>query len=395
MLQEFRVDNFKSLINIVFKPQGVNLLVGANNSGKTNLCQALRFVSRSTLFPLDACVDEFVVGRSGLINFVLDKSTTDFYIRADLVDQGMSERSENLTFEYELTISSPRDKFGDAAVELEKEILRVTGGEFDDTMLLENIAGRARLLNEKDFVNGEPRYVETAVPTDATMLQRLYDREANLRANRFRDYMVNWTYYDLSPNAMRGSAHKPREIQVMPDGGNLASVLYWLKTANEREYRGLLKTIQKIDPNIDLINFYPGGEKDVFMFFEDGGAHSLSAADASSGTLRFIALAYVLLVQPKSGLSPLCIIEEPENGLYVGFLKTLFEMIDPSPGHPQIIFTSRAPYFIDLFDDLLEGIFVLDRGRGHTSMTQPDSAKVKARLEHFPLGEQHFREMWR
>ena len=87
MLQEFRVDNFKSLINIVFKPHGVNLLVGLNNSGKTNLCQALRFVSRTTLFPLDACVDEFVVGRSRLVNFMLDKSTTDFYLRADLVDQ--------------------------------------------------------------------------------------------------------------------------------------------------------------------------------------------------------------------------------------------------------------------------------------------------------------------
>ena len=43
MLQEFRVDNFKSLINIVFKPQEINLLLGKNNSGKTNLCQALQF----------------------------------------------------------------------------------------------------------------------------------------------------------------------------------------------------------------------------------------------------------------------------------------------------------------------------------------------------------------
>ena len=244
-------------------------------------------------------------------------------------------------------------------------------------------------------MNGEPRQVETAVPTDATMLQRLYDREANPRAILFRNYMANWTYYDLSPDAMRGSAHKPREIYVSPDGGNLSSVLYWLKTHNEREYRRLLKVIQKIDPDIELINFFPGAEKDVFMFFEDRSAHSLSAMDASSGTLRFCALAHVLLIQAKSGLSPLCIIEEPENGVYVGFLKTLFEMVDPSPGRPQLIFTSHAPYFIDLFDDRLEGIFVLDRARGHTSMTQPDPAKVKARLERFPLGEQHFREMWR
>lgn len=47
MLKEFRVDNFKSLINCVFRPEGMNLLLGMNNSGKTSLCQALQFVSAS------------------------------------------------------------------------------------------------------------------------------------------------------------------------------------------------------------------------------------------------------------------------------------------------------------------------------------------------------------
>lgn len=388
MLQEFRVDNFKSLINVVFKPQGANLLLGTNNSGKTNLCQALRFVSCSSLFSLDECADEVVVGRFGMTNFSLDKPTTDFYVRASVPhdEKGL------LTFEYELTISPPRKRFGDAVVRLEREVLRVSG-ESDAVVLLENVAGQARLLHEKDFRNGRGRYVETTAPTDATMLLRLYDLEANPMANHFKHYLRDWTYYDLSPAAMRGSAHKPREAIIATDGSNLASVLYWLKTANERAYRKFLKVVQKIEPDLDLINFYPGAENNVFMFFEDRNSHSLSAMDASSGTLRFLALAYVLLIQPGSNSSPLCIIEEPENGIYVGFMKTLFDMVEPSPDHRQLIFTSHAPYFIDLFDQHLDGIFVLDRGKGHTSMTQPDATKVKARLEHFPLGEQHYRKM--
>ena len=388
MLQEFRVDNFKSLINVVFKPQGANLLLGTNNSGKTNLCQALRFVSRSSLFPLDECADEVAVGRFGMTNFSLDEPTTDFYVRA-----GVPHDEEGLlTFEYELTVSPPRKRFGDAVVRLEREILRASG-ESDAVVLLENVAGRVRLLHEKDFREGRERYVETTAPTDATMLQRLYDLETNPMANHFKHYLRDWTYYDLSPAAMRGSAHKPREVVIATDGSNLASVLYWLKTANERAYRKFLKVVRKIEPELDLINFYPGAENNVFMFFEDLNSHSLSAMDASSGTLRFLALAYILLTQPGSNSSPLCIIEEPENGIYVGFMKTLFEMVEPSPDHRQLIFTSHAPYFIDLFDQHLDGVFVLDRGKGHTSITQPDVAKVKARLEHFPLGEQHYREM--
>ena len=387
MLQEFRVDNFKSLINVAFKPQATNLLLGMNNSGKTNLCQALRFVSGSASVSLDLCADGSG-GRFGMTNFSLDKSTIDFYVRAAVPHDG-----QRLVFEYWLTVSPPKVRFGEASVRLDREVLSVTGGEFDKTVLMENLSGRIRLLHEKDSATGALRYVETTAPTDATMLQRLYDLESSPRANLFKHYLSGWIYYDLSPTAMRGSSHKPREYVMEPDGRNLASVLYSLKTGNERAYRKLLRVIQKIEPRLDLINFYTGSENNVFMFFEDQDAHSWSSVNASNGTLRFLALAYVLLVQPGSGLSPLCMIEEPENGIHVKFLKGLFDMVDHTTGRPQLAFTSHAPYFIDLFDEHLSGVFVLNRGKGHTSITQPNVDEVKARLDHYPLGEQHFREM--
>ena len=387
MLQEFRVDNFKSLINVVFKPREINLLIGRNNSGKTNLCQALRFVSGSSFTTLDACADLAPIWRFGITHFALDKDTTDFYVRAD----GIYEE-ERLTFEYELTIKPPDTGLGETTIRLDREVLSVTGEGFDKTVLLENSAGRIRFLNEKGFMNGARNYVETNASTDATMLQRLYDPEANPRAIHFKRYLTGWVYYDLSPVAMRGSAHQPREHVVAPDGRNLASVLFGLKTTNERAYREFLAVVRKIEPELDLINFNTSLEDHVFMYFEDKSGHPLSVANASSGTLRFLALAYILMIQDRNNSSPLCIIEEPENGIYVGFLKTLFEKI--SLGRSQLVFTSHAPYFIDLFDDRLGGIFVLDRRQGHTSITQPDTARVKKWLEKdFPLGEQHFREM--
>ena len=387
MLQEFRVDNFKSLINVVFGPQTTNLLLGTNNSGKTNLCQALRFLAGSSSVSLDVCADS-CGGRWGMTSFTLDKSTVDFHVRATVP----YDRQE-LTFEYSLTVSPPTNRFGETSVRLERELLSASGGEFDKTVLLENVSGRIRLLHEEDSPMRVARYVEMTAPTDATMLQRLYDSKASPCANLFKHYLSGWTYYDFSPAAMRGSAYKPGQWWVDPDGGNLASVLYSLKTSNERAYRELLGVVRRIEPKLDLINFHTGSDNNVFMFFEDQDAHSWSSVNASNGTLRFLALAYVLLVQRGMGLSPLCIIEEPENGIHVGFLKSLFEMVDDVAGRPQLIFTSHAPYFIDLFDDHLGGVFVLDRSKGHTSVTQPNADEVRARLEHFPLGEQHFREM--
>ena len=406
MLREFRVDNFKSLINVVFEPGGANLLIGRNNSGKTNLCQALRFVSGSSVRKLDEAADGAAGMRFGMTSFALDKSTIDFTVRAELPRGG-----ERLTFEYALTVLPPRPGSGETAVRLEREVLRVDGGAFEDTVLLENVSGQGRLLNEKNPGNGVspiadgmtqavvlrdgPRYVETTAPTDATMLQRLFDVEANPTANHFKRYLTGWTYYDLAPVAMRTSLRKPGEFILQPDGGNLASVLFGLKSADERQYRRLMEVVRHVEPGFDIINFPGGAENNVFMFFEDRDGHALPAANASSGTLRFLALAYVLLAQPRAVPSPLFLIEEPENGLHVGVLKTLFEMAEPPPAGPQLVFTSHSPYFIDLFDDHLDGIFLFDRDKGHTSITRPDAARVKARLEDFPLGEQHFRDMLR
>ena len=407
MLREFRVDNFKSLINVVFEPGGANLLIGRNNSGKTNLCQALRFVSGSSVLKLDDAADLAAGIRFGMTSVALDKSTTDFTVRAELPRGG-----ERLAFEYELTVSPPRPGAGETAVRLEREVLRVDGGAFDDAVLLENVSGQGRLLHEKNSGNGAspiadgmtqavvlrdapPRYVETTAPTDATMLQRLFDVEANPTANHFKRYLTGWTYYDLAPVAMRTSLRKPGEFILQPDGGNLASVLFALKSVNERQYRRLMEVVRHVEPASDIINFLGGAENNVFMLFEDRDGHALPAANASSGTLRFLALAYVLLAQPRAIPSPLFLIEEPENGLHVGILKTLFEMADPPPAGPQLVFTSHAPYFIDLFDDHLDGIFLFDRDKGHTSITRPDPARVKARLGDFPLGEQHFRDMLR
>ena len=388
MLQEFRVDNFKSLINIVFKPHEINLLLGKNNSGKTNLCQALQFVGATSLFKLDECADGIAGGRFGMTNFAFDKSTIDFYLRAKVPYE-----EEALAFEYELTISPPKDGMGE--IRVDREVLTVTGGKFEQTILLENISGRIRLLHEKDFMDGIENYVETNASVDTTMLNRLYDSETNARANHFKRYLGNWICYDLSPNAMRESDYKPSEVFLNSDGSNLASVLYWLKTQNERDYRKLMKVMQVIEPKFDIINFPVGSESVVVMLFEDSDGHSLPAWNASNGTLRFLALTYVLLIQTQLILDsrPLLMIEEPENGIYVGFLKTLLEMVDQSHG-PQVIFTSHAPYFIDLFDEYLDGVFVLNCGKQHTSIIQPDSTKVKKwLLEAFPLGEQHFREM--
>ena len=219
----------------------------------------------------------------------------DFYVRADVIHE-----EERLTFEYELTIKPPNTGLGEATIRLDREVLNVTGEGFDKTVLLENNAGRIRFLNEQGFTSGARNYAETTASTDATMLQRLYDPEANRRAIHFKRYMAGWVYYDLSPVAMRGSAHKPHQHLIASDGYNLASVLFWLKTTNERAYRELLSVVRKIEPELDLVNFSTVWKTMCSCTSRTGTVIRCAVANASSGTLRFLALAYVLMIQHRN-----------------------------------------------------------------------------------------------
>lgn len=133
MLKKFYVDNYKSLINVNFEPGEMNLLLGLNNAGKTNLCQALRFVSGLAFMNLNDCAETVAGGRHGMTNVYFEKSTIDFAVSAELPFGG-----ERLTFHYELKLDSVEQPTADRLLSVGAETLRVTGPGFDGVSLIES-----------------------------------------------------------------------------------------------------------------------------------------------------------------------------------------------------------------------------------------------------------------
>jgi predicted ATPase len=129
------------------------------------------------------------------------------------------------------------------------------------------------------------------------------------------------------------------------------------------------------------------------MELTDEQDNRLGMSVVSGGTLRFMALAYIILNNARQSNPPLTIIEEPENGIYVRYLRSLFDLIDPTGAGGQYIFTSHSPYFIDLFEAHLENITLMEDRGTHSVLLKPDPAKVRKYLEEMPLGELHFHEM--
>lgn len=391
MLRKFTVNNFKSLINVTYEPGAVNLLVGVNNSGKTNLCQALRFLGQAVreqraLF--DAWQD--IKGSKSILveNVYFDHPTVDLGCTCELTVDGKLSR-----FYYSLSLHAVSP--GPLAVVTEQ--LQISGGPFgaEGVTLLENRDGEVRLLDEGRYLKSGPLaacYQGITTNVNTTMLSHLHDWQVNQRAMAFRNYLGGWQYYDLEPCRLRDDSFDSQADTLSPDGSNLASALFNLKNRDERRYRRFIELVQKVEQRLDALNFTIAGER-IVMVLTDAQDHSFGISGASNGTLRFMALCYVVLNNARQSNPPLTIIEEPENGLYARYLKPLFELIDPTGAGGQYVFTSHSPYFIDLFDACLENITLMqDRGT-YSALLKPDPVQVRKYLEEMPLGELHFREM--
>jgi len=258
------------------------------------------------------------------------------------------------------------------------EKLLLSGPGFNDVALLTNNGREVTMLHEEDFVRGKQRGTQptTLSPRDGTMLSKLYELGTNRRAIAFRDYLSSWLVYTLDPVIIR---HGWRTSKFAPDnlrlhGDNLAVVLFYLKNMETRRFVRLLDHVRLVEPELEDISFVPSPGQAPVPFVVLRSQPKASWDGLSDGTLRFLALAAIVEAggaphgRLPDGWSPLVVIEEPENGVFPGHLRALFNLIDERAGDRQFVVTSHSPYFINFFDAFRESVTVLRRRNERTEV---------------------------
>ncbi|MBN1361956.1 MAG: AAA family ATPase [Sedimentisphaerales bacterium] len=396
MLKRFRVNNFRSLLNVEFRPAGVNVLIGPNNAGKTNLCAALRFLGLTASHPLEDAIRAAVGETWNIRNVYTPDQDVEFHLECSLPHEG-----EMVDFDYSLRLAVDKKPSPQRpTIHVSRETLRATGAGFAQTVLLKNVSGQASLLDERRFRDEQTltHHLSVDIParTETTMLCRLYDVGAYPCASSFRKYMKNWMYYSFTPPSLRSPTVTHEALGLLSDGRNMTRTYYSLHNEKPRLERRLIEIVKTLEPKLDLFTYTSPDPDSVFLFMEDSKGNRFSAQSISDGTLRFMAMAYLVLSGEESGpdsLPGLTIIEEPENGLYVGHLKPLFEKLMGPGRRDQFVFTTHSPYFIDLFDSCLEGVHLVKPGVPSSEIKKLDIEKTGKLLDEMPLGEMHFREM--
>lgn len=335
-----------------FEPRALNVLIGANGAGKSNLISFFRLLS----WALAGNLQRQIALEGGAHRIVHDGPAVTSTIEATLAFT--TERGDN-TYDAHLDYAA-----GDTLV-FSAERFR-----FDAT-------DRKKAAPWRSLGSGH---------RESALIDRSDAGDAPARAMRgLMQRCVVYQFHNTSPTSrMRGKWRVSDARYVKEDGANLAAVLLRLREREHECYRRIVATLRLIVPFFDDFDLAPENGDLLLTWREVGSDVVFDAPQASDGMLRTFALV-TLLGQPASALPNLLILDEPELGLHPYAISVVGGMIKRVASHAQVIVATQSATLVDQFAP--EDIVVVER-RGRASVLRRlDTEQLAAWLEEYSLGD--------
>lgn len=185
-----------------------------------------------------------------------------------------------------------------------------------------------------------------------------------------------WQFYsglDIATDKIRRTAPTEQEPVLQEDARNLSPVLHFLYTEYQSVFDELQQLLRLVVPGFKSLRVKAyGGPGEVIAFWREEGVDTeLNLADLSDGILRLICW-MVLCLQPNPP-SLICI-DEPDQGVHPRTLPILAGLFQRASERTQILLATHSSYFLTQFD--LSQIAVLRKENGEAKFLKPQDSKV-------------------
>jgi len=365
----------------------LNVLIGPNASGKTNLLRSLELLQEAATGDLDGAI----VRQGGIQSVLWDGQATELGWEIDVDPAGFfsygSRQVTDIRYELLLRPYSITNYF-----RVEREFLAdCSPPELDGRKYrfkyLERDRNGAVLFDQK----GEK--VEAAIDKleeTKTLLSQTSNLLSSSDVSLFFGYLRNWKIYqdlDVAKNSpVRQAVITRKETRLSPTGQDLVTVLHTLYTS-ERYFRHQVDDAMRaaFGKNFESLEFPPAEDQRIQMrvrWKSLSNAHS--SADLSEGTLRFLMLVAILA---NRGRGWLIAIDEPETYLHPSMFPIIAELATEAADSTQIIFTTHSPEFLTALGVKAPRTGVLQNVNGETQLSILDEADLQKWLARYKLGE--------
>ena len=329
MLQKVSIQNFKSLKDVTLELQKVNLLIGPNNSGKSNFLKALEKYS-----------------------ILLDEPKASFLL-IKLDDYFIKSKTSKMSFYFSLID--------------DKQIVR------NNEIILQDSENGSKLLRQNFSIDDNYKH-DDFFDDEVDRIDR--HKYVNVSTFPFfKNIFNNLLIYKPDPNKLKNPFPiLPNQSFVNSDASNLIAFFDILRDEYPENFKAIENDLNKCIPELsglrfenveikkddDLFKIYRNKTFKRLGLYDKNNKLTYWADELSEGTLYFLAL-LCIVYQPNP--PKLLLLEEPEKGIHPRRIKEVIDFIFQLAEDKdiQVIMTTHSERVLDEFEDIPEAVFIFDK----------------------------------
>ncbi len=330
-VSEFKAERFRSLKRIAYPVSQLDVFVGANGVGKTNLYRALELIRSAAANTLahDLASD------GGLVSAFWAGELKRNDSKQILFSVGLTdpERRRSGAYRYDVAIGhrAPTSPAFATEAQIKTEAVTLVTGSRSLRMV-----ERDGPLVMARTDEGRPTRIDIDLLASETVLGRLEDPSRYPELDAIRRTLLQWRFYHGLRTDASSPLRRPCPAVATPtlasDGSDLAAVFATLRHIRE-DTVDLDAVIDLAFPGASLIVPQPGRTASFGMTFPEFPQRIFDAHELSDGTLRFLALAGALLAYR---LPPFIALNEPEASLHPDLMEPLARLVEQAAERTQV-----------------------------------------------------------
>ena len=357
-LNKLTIKGFKSIQDLSdFKLGNLNIVIGANGAGKSNLVQVFRMLMEMSKKNLS----KFILERGGADNFLFNGAKITDSIQIEFEFESLSSNSQGTnSYRFELTPTAD-EKF---LVSEERKYFTTNWRSYGSP------AEESRIYDERN--------------------EKSWDGQWNGVGHFVYQAISNWMVYHFHDTSASAPMRRSEIIEdcekLRGDAANIAPFLLHLKEENNQYYHDILNAVRLVTPFFDdfRLDVQKLGEakKVRLSWTQKGSDFPMQPYHLSDGSIRFICLATALLQpEPPSTI----IIDEPELGLHPAAIVILAELIQVASQRTQVIIATQSPALIDQFG--IDDIVIVNRKDEASTFNRLQEEDFTEWLNDYSVGE--------
>ena len=362
-LQKLSLRNFRSIQDEVIVFPNPLFLVGRNDTGKTNVLEALSFLSDCMSQPLQTAVDS----RGGFSSLSYLHEIGQPY-----------EAPIHVRAEFALKASKQKGHYAFS--------LGFVGGSANDFDVLHEQCSVTDASGDTLWFDREAETFRTNVPAFSLQLDSqalALPLAAGIQAFApVRRALEAMRVYAIEPNRMRESTASDSRY-LHRDGGNVVRVLQKMSARDPDVLERIRELLNAVVPG--LTGLYLVNEKDngpVLMFRQEAARNEnilFSASRMADGTLRVLGLLAAVLQEPPPSVIAF---DEPELYLHPGAVSAVSDALQMAAQRCQVVVATHSPELIDSKWISPDNLRVVEKRGGATQVVGLDVAPRKAIRQH-------------